>query len=249
MRHGLLTLGIALSIAAAAGCGSSSDDEALVASGGTGGKKDAGSDATSDATSGGSAGVSGGGGASGSAGSIGAAGAAGTAGSAGESSGGDAGADGGSTGGAGGAADAGKCPDPLNEPNESEANAASVSNADDCDAEHTIDGVLAGKDVDWYEYTGTHGLLGCNPNPTVKTDTPTLRACVFASCAGGSSNVVCAQGTSATSPAGRKGCCSTGGTAELTLGCSLLTASANVFVRVDQPAGDQCLAYKMTYSY
>src|SRR5690606_14647841 len=133
--------------------------------------------------------------------------------------------------------DAASCADPLGEPNESENAATSSDGVDDCNATKTKTGILKlGSDQDWYRYTGTDNLLSCSPNPKASVDKSDLRVCVFAQCQSGTTQVICAQGTAAKSPANRDGCCATGSAAEITLTCSGLGAdSANVYVRVDQP--------------
>jgi hypothetical protein len=143
------------------------------------------------------------------------------------------------------------CDDPLNEPNESENSAAKLGTMDDCAAPKKKQGVLAfGADQDWFVFSGTDNLLSCSPNPKVSVAEAGVRACVFAQCSSGTTQVVCATGTAETSPANRQGCCATGGSAEITLACSGLGAqNASVFVRVDQPGHDACVPYELAYSY
>ncbi len=104
-------------------------------------------------------------------------------------------------------------------------------------------------DTDWYTATASGGTL-CSGDATAKVDQSNLRVCVFVKCASGNTTRSCTQGTNATD-SGLDGCCNTGGTAEATVQCSGLTnnQSADVYIRVDQPGGNACTAYKLTYSY
>jgi hypothetical protein len=248
--------------AAAVGCGSSSNGGKFVtSSGGAGGT--AGADAGNGASGGaaGSAdaspdGVANGGaaGASGSAGSANG-GSAGSSAGGSSASGGAAGnsAGGGSaSGGAGASSDAGSCTDTLNEPNETEDQAASLGAASCNGSAHTQQGVMAlANDVDWYTFSGDGGTL-CAPDVVASVNQSNLRVCVYAKCQTGTATRTCKNGQNATSPDGLDGCCAaSGGKAELTLSCSGLTNNdaGTVYVRIDQPGHDACVDYQLTYSY
>ncbi len=230
------------------GCGSD-DASSLAESPGT--SVDGGADAAGGAggTEGGTGGSAGAGGSAGVAAKGGAAGDAGAAGESGHAGqGGAAGAAGGELQDAG--PDAPLCPDPLHEPNESEAEAASLGDVAVCKSK-TLAGIAAfDSDVDWYRFDGKDQLLStCTPTPTASVDIDHLRVCVFAQCKSGSTSLVCAQGLSATSPAGRQGCCATGGPVELTPACSGTNKDATVYVRVDQQGANSCAAYQLQYGY
>lgn len=248
----------AIALCAVPACGGSDDDDVIIV------KKDAGKDSGSggkdagkDSSSGGSGGVAGSAGTAGG----GTAGAAGSGGVAGSGNGGSAGGGGtagsqadASTGGGGGTGgtDAGKCEDNAStEPNNNEGTASAAAAAACGAAGKEQTGVIAGADSDWYKYTGSAPPL-CTPAPTVKVDHPSLRACVYLECNSGSTTVTCAQGATATSPDGLKGCCANGGNeAEATVACGItLNNGFSVEMRVDQsPASPAaCFAYKLSYS-
>jgi hypothetical protein len=253
LAFGAFAAGIAACMIPA--CGGSDEDAVITIKkdSGTGGKDSGtgGKDAGKDSSTGGSAGAAGSSGASGGGGTSGAAGGGGAAGSSGAA--GSAGSGGTKPDSGTGGTDAGKCEDNApNEPNNTEA-AASAASAPVCGAAaKEQSGVIAGSDVDWYDYGG-NGTITCATAPTVEVDHPSLRACVFVECNGaGTTTVTCAQGATATSPDGLKGCCASGGNeAETTVACSnLLDKSIDVHMRVDQsPASPAaCFAYKLAYS-
>jgi hypothetical protein len=251
MRRFKGTMAAVVAAAAFAGCGSSDDFDSIPAAGGAG-MAGAGAAGGKNQSDGSTAGSAGGGGTTGDAGDA----AADADPEAGEDASADAGPDGAGATGAGGASDAGgdappTCADPLNEPNESENAATPIAGVDDCDASKKKQGILAlGADRDWFVFTGTDNLLACSPNPKATVAKAGIRVCVFAQCSSGTTQVVCAKGTTETSPANRQGCCETAGTAEITLSCTGLGAkNADVYVRVDQPGHDACVDYELVYSY
>ncbi len=198
---------------------------------------------------------SGGGGAGGSAGSAGAAGGGGTgalggsggiSGSGGTAAVGGSGGTGGTGGGTGGTG--ASCDDP-DEPHDTESTSLYLGAIDDCDSSgSSVDGVLDGTgDVDWFTFWG-NDVSGCVVDPFAST-TANVRLCVYAECA--SAQVSCGAGSIAASPLGSlPGCClSGGGQLPVSLGCNGLDDSAMVYIRVDQPAQNQCLSYNVAYHY
>lgn len=153
-------------------------------------------------------------------------------------------------------ADTGKpplvCKGEMSEPNESEVFATPLGTIDDCDGSgSTVSGVSSGtNDVDWLRFQGTD-TFGCSVNPTVKLSTSGLRLCAFALCDNGTTDLQdCGIGTNTTSPAGMHGCCtSSTQSMDLQINCSTTKDSADIFIRVDQPNGNACVAYDVAYHY
>jgi len=142
--------------------------------------------------------------------------------------------------------------DGPDEPNESEASAASLGVVGDCDqsATKTVDGVLAGDDVDWYVYQGDD-LTGCvvDPYRDVEADGG-YRVCKFMGCAEGVAQGTCPEGTSAeTSPDGLPGCCAQQAF-NLPMDCpDWWDDSATVYIRVDKPPAYECVNYTLTIHF
>ena len=206
------------------GSGGSSGSGAAGASGGSSG-------AAGHAGGNGGSSAGGGGGTGGSGGSGGAGAAGGAAGSAG-------------TGGTGGTG--ATCNDP-DEPNDSENAAKNLGAISDCDTDATsVAGVLDGKtDVDWFTYYGND--TSCIVDPFASTSA-NVRLCLFADCP--SAQVSCSAGSIAASPLGRPGCCVLGGgQLPLSLNCNGINDSAAMYLRIDQPAQNQCVAYTVDYHF
>ncbi len=144
------------------------------------------------------------------------------------------------------------CSSETNEPNDKEVLASFLGTIDDCDGSgSTFSSVSSGtNDADWFRFRGTD-TFGCSVDPTITMHASGLRACAFALCVDGATEVQsCTNGTSATSPAGTNGCC-TNGTSAMTLqiNCTGVDDSADIFVRVDQPGSDQCVSYDVDYHF
>jgi hypothetical protein len=145
------------------------------------------------------------------------------------------------------------CPADINAPNDSEENAAYLGQINDCNWNGgTVEGVLSWGDEDWFHYTGTDAF-GCwvDPAREIVADAD-LRICKFFECLNGIENTefTCPPGTSsATSPAGRPGCCGSSGFKMGVYDCAgTSNDSAHVFIRIDQGA-QQCVAYTFDYHY
>ena len=143
------------------------------------------------------------------------------------------------------------CTGEIDEPNGTEILATPLGVIDDCDSSgSTISGVSSGVgDVDWMVFHGTD-TFGCSVDPTVQIDATGVRLCAFALCGDGTTTVQsCGGGTSAISPAGTHGCCTTS-TKSMTvqINCSGTNDSAAIFVRVDQTQ-NQCVAYDVAYHF
>ncbi len=253
-RHRILLTWVLVLCGVAVGCG---DDEVAGMDGpGAGGTS---LDAGKEAASGGAAGAAGSGasgeaGMAGAAGQGGEAGTAGAAGAAGEGAAGEGAAGEGAAGTAGDGPDAGPdaplCPDPIDEPNETEAAAITLGDVEVCQTKKVNAISAFDSDTDWYRFEGRDKFLGaCEPAPSASVDAPDLRICVFAQCKSGSTSVVCEEGLAATSPSGRQGCCATGGAVTLQPSCSGSTQDASVFMRVDQPVNSVCVGYQVEYGF
>ena len=146
------------------------------------------------------------------------------------------------------------CEPDLLEPNDEE-NAPTLLGeiSDDDDDGSSVFGTLEGAhDVDWFRYTGDDTLLA-NVNPArFAKASGSLRLCKFAECEGGIDVTAfdCpAETESATSPAGRPGCCAPMGIALDDADCTDgIDDDMQVFLRVDQ-AGEQCVAFELVYHY
>jgi hypothetical protein len=146
-----------------------------------------------------------------------------------------------------------QCPADVSEPNDSEEEAQSLGQFNDCDGNGgSISGVLSLGDEDWFTYTGTDAF-GCIVDPEREIVTEgSLRICKFAECLNGLENteLTCPPGTqSATSPAGRPGCCGSSGFKMGVFDCAgTINDSANVYIRIDQGV-PQCTQYTLNYHY
>jgi hypothetical protein len=130
----------------------------------------------------------------------------------------------------------------------------SVGGIDDCDeSETTLEGVLAGDDVDWYRYTGSDAFA-CSVDPAVEVDSDeTVQVCQFVECESGNpAQLVCPAGSSMdTSFEGRIGCCSASGFI-LDLTCSSGGAgddSATIYFRVQTQGAFECVHYSLKYHF
>jgi hypothetical protein len=149
-----------------------------------------------------------------------------------------------SSSGAGGA-----CVDDGPEPNETEATATDLGLISDCNADVTLDGVLAGADVDWYKYSGSDDFgISCSVDPyrSIMADGQ-VRICKFFECDGLS--VTCPMGSTVeVSPDGRDGCCGLNNL-DISINCSGISDDATVYIRLDKPPAFQCVDYAMSYHY
>jgi hypothetical protein len=146
-----------------------------------------------------------------------------------------------------------QCPADINEPNDSEETAVFLGQINDCNWNGgSVDGVLSWGDEDWFTYTGTDAF-GCwvDPAREIVADAD-IRICKFAECLNGLENteLTCPPPTkSATSPAGRPGCCGTSDFQLSVYDCAgTINDSANVYIRIDQ-GGEQCVEYTFNYHY
>ena len=142
------------------------------------------------------------------------------------------------------------CTGEIDEPNATEILATPLGIIDDCDSSgSSVKGVSSGiGDVDWMVFHGTD-TFGCSVNPTLQIDAAGLRLCAFSLCDDGTTTIQnCNGATSATSPAGTHGCCTTTKNLSVQIGCSGTNDSAAIFVRVDQTQ-NQCVAYDVAYHY
>lgn len=165
--------------------------------------------------------------------------------------GGGQGGAGGGQGGAGGAGgDACEGTEPGEPNNDAEATATYVGLiSDDDDDASSFSGVLAdGSDVDWYTYSGVD-TLGYTVDPTRSFSAGQFRVCKFAECINAApTTVTCNDGSSsATSPAGRKGCCYTSAFS-IDVDCEGEDDDTKIYVRVDQ-ATSACASYTISYHY
>ncbi len=184
------------------------------------------------------------------AGTDGAAGAAGDAGTDASDGGGgtDASLDGaGGTGGASGAsAEAAACSQ-FDEPNDTEATAASSTNAQCGGTARTVSAALDVGDTDWYLFNATRYGSTCSATLTAGVDAG-LDVCVYAACK--APVVSCSTGASATSPDGNAGCCASGNVA-FTVTCGgTVPTSLEMHAEVKSSSGAKaCTPYTLTYSY
>lgn len=151
--------------------------------------------------------------------------------------------------------------EPTASSNNTEATATALSPepVSDCTDPLVVTGVInSGSDVDWYRYEGSDDL-GCvvSPKRSFKQINNAARLCAFFQCLDedASTQFTCPAGTTgATSPGGRFGCCATGSTAAFEVddvNCTgTFSDDFNVFIRVDDPAGNSgtCTAYTLEYS-
>jgi len=143
------------------------------------------------------------------------------------------------------------CTGELDEPNATEIFATQLGTIDDCDSSgSSVKGVSSGVgDVDWMVFHGTD-TFGCSVDPTIQINATGVRLCAFALCTAGTTTVQSCNGaTSATSPAGIHGCCTTTAkSVSVQINCSSTNDSAAIFVRVDQTQ-NQCVAYDVAYHF
>jgi hypothetical protein len=143
------------------------------------------------------------------------------------------------------------CDDPGPEPDEREVEATPLPDINDCDSNgSSVSGVVAGaSDVDFFHFVGTD-TIACVVDPTAMIDAAGLRLCVFLSCRHGATNLKgCPSGDPALSPAGFSGCCSTSGTVQASISCFVGDDSADVYLSVAEPVGDECVPYRISYHY
>ena len=138
------------------------------------------------------------------------------------------------------------------EPNDSEQTAKNLGTIDDCDGSgSSFAGVLNGPDdLDWFKYSG-QDAFGCSVGPSRSvTFMQPARICKFIQCEGsGDPSFTCPGGTSgATSPAGYPGCCGTDGF-DMDIDCSGIDDNATVYIRIDNPNGEDCIPYSVSYHY
>ena len=122
---------------------------------------------------------------------------------------------------------------------------------DDCDGSGlSVSGVLAGNDVDWYEYDGTDGF-SCLVTPTRNiTADGQVRLCKYLECNSGTTSVTCPGGTQAdTSPQGHPGCCGAPVVAPELECIGTGDESAKVYFRIDKPSAFDCVSYTVNFNY
>jgi hypothetical protein len=144
------------------------------------------------------------------------------------------------------------CPDAgPDEANNSEVAAHDLGSITDCDETGgTVQGLIHGpSDIDWYRYKGSD-TPSCvvDPASTLLASKP-LRLCVYFDCISGTSLVPCSSPTTtATSPDGRSGCC---GQSAVSLFPTCVTGddSAFVYMSIDDPSGDTCVNYTLSYHF
>ena len=146
------------------------------------------------------------------------------------------------------------CPNEMWEPNDTQVTATQLPAIDDCDSSgSSLTGVASGMgDTDWMHFYGTDSVL-CLVDPTVQIDAPGLRVCLFVICPEGVTTIEsCGIGTPDTSPAETPGCCTdttSSMTVQISCGTTGTDDSADVYIRVDQPNGNQCVPYDVSYHF
>jgi len=133
----------------------------------------------------------------------------------------------------------------------SETLAKKLGDIDDCDGSGTnVKGVMNGAvDVDFYKVHAAD-TFGCVVNPHFSSTAPGLEVCVFVKCDNNGTTSVsgCGNGAAKTSDIGDPGCCfATPGTVDISLNCSGVNDSAELFVKVSQNGGDKCEPYQIDY--
>jgi hypothetical protein len=145
------------------------------------------------------------------------------------------------------------------DPGGTEALAAPLSTASDCDLtpnETVVRGVLNGKvDVDFWKFPLSDGT-GCSIEPLFVNKTAETELCVFLKCQGGLKTNFkgCTSGTKAVNATGMDGCCAVGPgtTAVPDWSCGGLTDfdySSDFIVRMKPTTGDKCVPYSWTYAF
>ncbi len=139
------------------------------------------------------------------------------------------------------------CPDPYDEPNDTENTATDLGTISDCDSSGgQAIGVLSGDDEDWYTYYGTDGSCVVDAAVSIVADGQ-VRVCQYIDCT--ELTLDCPQDTSpATSPNGRAGCCSEL-PFELGFNCSGLWEDADVYISIDKPGSFPCVSYTLDYHF
>lgn len=146
-----------------------------------------------------------------------------------------------------------QCPADAYEPNDSEETAVYLGEINDNDNNgDSFSAVLSYGDEDWFTYTGDDDAFYIvDPERELVADGD-LRLCKFAECLNGLENteITCPPGTSsATSPAGRPGCCGSSGFKMGVFDCASTTEdSAYIYLRLDQGV-QQCVQYTLNYHY
>lgn len=154
------------------------------------------------------------------------------------------------------------CSDGPNEgePNNSEATAKNLGaiSDDDNDGE-SINGVLTGSgDVDWFRYSGLDEFGNVVDPTRLFNAMGSIRLCKFVQCKSPPQDpYVCPGGsTPETSPDGRLGCCAFGNvvyssnpfSAEA-FNCKGTDDGADIYIRVDNPNGLECVPYSVDYHF
>jgi hypothetical protein len=139
------------------------------------------------------------------------------------------------------------------EPNDSLPSARPLKAIDDCDGSgDKFSGTVGGADVDYWTYKGSD-KFGCTVDPSITNHSGSVRVCVFAQCAAGTTEFKsCKAGSAFKLPSGIDGCCTDGpGDAAVDYKCTLVGTddSADVFMRVDSPGATTCLPYDVDYHF
>lgn len=139
----------------------------------------------------------------------------------------------------------------AHEPNNSEASAAVLGDVSGDDTNgSSLDGELAGSsDVDWFSLH-ISDVVGSTQDPAASLVVGgALRICVFYLCDAGTTDLTCPlDASAATSPAGRIGCCRTGGSVQIEPACGLAASDSGLALfRVDTGPADVCTPYQLDW--
>lgn len=141
------------------------------------------------------------------------------------------------------------CDEPEGEPNDDEASAVALQEAQ-CGAEAmVVSGGFDGAESDWYSYHANDGIA-CFDNPDVAVTSDTdVAVCVYVDCDNGQTNVNCSGGSQDdVSPDGLDGCCDQNAVGLGDFGCGLSPASATIFVRLTS-IDAACVPYELSFDY
>lgn len=147
------------------------------------------------------------------------------------------------------------CEQPEGEPNDDEASAVALADAE-CGAEPAMQpGALDGDESDWFAYalTGDFCPFGEASVTVTNGDELDLTVCLFAVCESGTSMATCgfANGLDeATSPDGHEGCCGTNQTSIDQANCGFMAPlPSTVHVQITGAPTKECLPYDLSWSY
>jgi hypothetical protein len=141
------------------------------------------------------------------------------------------------------------CEEPEGEPNDDEASAVALDEAQCGAAAMMVGGGFDGAESDWFTYHANDGIA-CFDNPDVSVTSDTdVAVCLYVDCDNGQTNVNCSGGSQDDmSPDGLDGCCDQNALSLGDFGCGISAKNATIFVRLTS-IDAACLPYELSFDY